>query len=165
MGKNFRGELGMMNIQPGGQGRKRRSTSKSTEPKESGRAAVCGLISSVINAALVILVIGAFLHTYIKLDQEINITSAEIRRVDEKIASAERDLEGLKGRYARCSSRQFIRQQIARFKLPLEQIRYDQQQVIRVFSNEQLARMRFPVMPPRREVAVDNRRPARNIKR
>lgn len=155
----------MMNIQPGGRGQRKSAGKKSSAPKESGKAAVCGLISSVINAALVILVIGAFLHTYIKLDQEINVTEAEIRRVDERIASAERDLEGLKGRYARCSSRQFIRQQIARFKLPLEQIRYDQQQIIRVFSNEQLARMRFPAMPPRSEVAMDKRRSAKNIKR
>ena len=157
--------MGMMNIQPGGQGRKKSAANRNSQPKESGNAAVCGLISSVINAALVILVVGAFLHTYIKLDQEINVTAAEIRRVDEAIVSAERDLEGLKGRYARCSSRQFIRQQIVRFKLPLEQVRYDQQQIIRIFSNEQLARMRFPAMPPRREVAMDNRRAVKNSKR
>ena len=148
----------MMNIQPGGQGRKKSAANRNSQPKESGNAAVCGLISSVINAALVILVVGAFLHTYIKLDQEINVTAAEIRRVDEAIASAERDLEGLKGRYARCSSRQFICQQIARFRLPLKPIRYDQQQLMRVYSSEQLAGLRFPVMPPRREVAMDMHR-------
>ena len=78
----------------------------------------------------------------------------EVRKIDEQIAELDRDIEGLRGRYARCSSRQFICQQIARFKLPLEQIRYDQQEMIRVYTNEQLARLRLPVLP-KREVAMD----------
>ncbi len=144
----------MMNIQPGGQGKRKKATQLNKSTKESGGEAVCHMLASITQAALLIFVIGAFFHAYIKLDQEINTTAAEVRKIDEQIAELDRDIEGLRGRYARCSSRQFICQQIARFKLPLEQIRYDQQEMIRVYTNEQLARLRLPVLP-KREVAMD----------
>ena len=157
MGRIYSGETGGMNIQPGGESARKSIRRQSSIPKDAGKAAICNLVASVVQAALFILVIGAFFHMYIKLDQEINSASAEIRKVDDRIASLDRDIEGLKGRYARCSSRRFISQQIARFRLPLKPIRYDQQQVMRVYSNDQLARLRFPVVP-RREVAMDIRR-------
>ena len=158
MGRVYSEEMRMMNIQPGGASACKSIRQQNSMSKDTGKAAICNLIASVVQAALFILVIGAFFHMYIKLDQEINAASAEIRKVDERIASLDRDIEGLKGRYARCSSRQFICQQIARFRLPLKPIRYDQQQLMRVYSSEQLAGLRFPVMPPRREVAMDMHR-------
>lgn len=142
----------MMNIQPGGQARRKVASCKNSGAGNNGSDAFFHLLASVGQAALFILVIGAFFHMYIKLDQEINMTESEIRRVNERIASLDRDIEGLKGRYARCSSRQFICQQIARFNLPLEQIRYDQQETIRIYSREQLARLHYPSV--RRRVAM-----------
>ena len=53
-------------------------------------------------------------------------------------------IAGLKGRYAVCTSRGFIVRQIARFKLPLAPIRHDQRQEMHLYSNEQLARLRYP---------------------
>lgn len=150
----------MMNIQPGGQGRRKVVRRNNGADENKGSEAFFHLLASVGQAALFILVIGAFFHMYIKLDQEINVIEDEICRINEDISSLDRDIEGLKGRYARCSSRQFICQQIARFNLPLEQIRYDQQEVIRVYSNEQLARLRYPVVR-RREVAQNGRRSVR----
>ncbi|MBO7327946.1 MAG: hypothetical protein J6W00_04150 [Lentisphaeria bacterium] len=164
MGRFYSEETGVMNIQPGGATAGRSIRRQSSQPKDTGKAAICNLVASVVQAALFILVVGAFFHMYIKLDQEINAASAEIRKVDEKIASLDRDIEGLKGRYARCTSREFITQQIARFRLPLRPIRYDQQQVMRVYSSEQLARLRFPVVP-RREVAMDIRHGVRVTQR
>lgn len=147
----------MMNIQPGGQGRRKVAKCKNSKENGSGSDAFFHLLASVAQAALFILVVGAFFHMYIKLDQEINVTEEEIRNVNERIVSLDRDMEGLKGRYARCSSRQFICQQIARFNLPLEQIRYDQQEVIRIYTNEQLARLRYPAVK-QREVARNERK-------
>ena len=105
MGRVYSEEMRMMNIQPGGASACKSIRQQNSMSKDTGKAAICNLIASVVQAALFILVIGAFFHMYIKLDQEINAASAEIRKVDERIASLDRDIEGLKGRYARCSSR------------------------------------------------------------
>ncbi|MBO5668140.1 MAG: hypothetical protein J6S43_03350 [Lentisphaeria bacterium] len=151
----------MFNIQPGSTGG-RRSSPQRKQDYSGGVDALCGLLARVGSAALVILVIGAFFHTYIKLDQQINQASAEIARVDERIVQMNRDVEALNMRFANCSTREFIMRQIARFKLPLVELRQDQQQYIRVYSGEQLARLATPVLPPR-QMAMDTSR--KNISR
>ena len=132
----------MFNIQPGNSHGRRVVRQK--ESDGSGLDALFGLCARVTQTALVILILGAFFHTYIKLDNEIDRASLEIRKVSERIKAVDRDIAGLKGRYAVCTSRGFIVRQIARFKLPLAPIRHDQRQEMHLYSNEQLARLRYP---------------------
>ena len=147
----------MFNIQPGNSSG-RRVIRKSSSDNGQGVDALCGLCARVFQTALILLVIGAFFHTYIKLDNEIDRAALEIRKVNEKIAAVERNIDGLKGRYAICSSRQFIIRQIARFNLPLAPIRHDQRQEIRLYSNKQLANLRYPLFRSVPPVAMDIRR-------
>ena len=145
----------MFNIQPGNSGGVK-SVSRRKEDYSKGVDAFCGLLARVGSAAIVILVIGAFFHTYIKLDQQINQATAEIARVNEKIVQTGRDVEALNMRFANCSTREFIMRQIARFDLPLVELRQDHQQYIRVYSGEQLASLSLPVLPKR--LAMDTSR-------
>lgn len=145
----------MLNIQPGDSCRKR-----SVRRRETDTSIVETLgkfFSKVWTIALVLLVFGGLFHTYIKFDQDINEISSEIQRVNERIAMLDRDIDGLKGDYANCTSRSFIIGQIRRFKLNLEPIRYDQQHSIRIYSDEQLARLPYPL--PLQRVVTDRRRP------
>lgn len=145
-----------MNIQPGSnQGR--RKTVSGRNSGTSGFDELCSLIARVGHAALVILIFGALFHTYIKLDNEIDSTEAEIRKTSERIALLDRDIEGLKVRYATCSSRQFIVQQIRKFGLKLEPVRHDQRQTMHIFTKEQIARMHY-IIPVRNDVAMGKRR-------
>lgn len=145
-----------MNIQPGNSSRCRRAAPKK-ESAGSGFDELCSLIARVGHAALFILIFGALFHTYIRLNNEINSIETEIRKTDERITLLGRDIEGLQARYALCSSRQFVISQIAKFGLKLEPIRHDQRQVMRMYSREQIAGMRYSI-PPRREVAAVDRR-------
>ncbi len=146
----------MLNIQPGkSSGRK---GSKAPEPDHSGVDALCSLFARVGQTALLILVVGAFFHTFIKLDQDINSTTAEITQVERKIQQTDRDIEGLKMDYANCTTREFIDRQIVKFNLPLQELRLDQQREIRLYTDEELARMRNSRAPADRRVAMDKRR-------
>ena len=145
----------MFNIQPGNS-----TTSKKVrkpEPGHAGLDACFSLFARVLQTALLLLIVGAFFHLYIKLDQEINSTAAEIRRVDNMIVQVERETDGLRMEYANCSSRSFIERQIVLFKLPLKEMTQDQQRFIRVYTPEQLARMPRPAVRSR-QVSLDNGR-------
>jgi hypothetical protein len=145
----------MFNIQPGNSSGAKKV--RKSEPVHAGLDACFSLLARVMQTALLLLIVGAFFHTYIKLDQEINSTAAEIRRVDNMIVQVERETDGLRMEYANCSSRPFIERQIAAFKLPLKEMTQDQQRFIRVYTPEQLARMPRPVIRSR-YASVDNSR-------
>ena len=145
-----------MNIQPGNSKNRRKSTTRSNE-HGGGFDALCGLIAKIGQVALFIALFGTLFHFYIKLDQEINSTAAEIRRVDNMIVQVERETDGLRMEYANCSSRSFIERQIVLFKLPLKEMTQDQQRFIRVYTPEQLARMPRPAVRSR-QVSLDNGR-------
>jgi type II secretory pathway component PulJ len=119
--------------------------------------ALCSLVARVTQTALLLLVIGAFFHTFIKLDQDINNTTSEINQVERKIQQTDREIAGLKMDYANCTTREFIDRQIARFDLPLEELQLDQQREIRIYSNEELAYRRFNSRRGGRRVAMDRR--------
>ncbi len=146
----------MLNIQPGNS--TSRQCSKGREPEQSGGVdALCSLIARVAQTALLLLVIGAFFHTFIKLDQDINNTTQEINQVERKILQTDREISGLKMDYANCTTREFIDRQIARFDLPLYELQLNQQREIRVYSNEELARRRYRNYRGGRRVAMDRR--------
>ena len=144
-----------MNIQPGKSSE--RKSIRQSSPDHSGVEALCNLLARVGQTALLVFIVGAFFHTYIRVDQEINGASAEIERIDRQIKQVDREIAAFEMDYANCTTREFIDRQIANFKLPLYEIRLDQQRRIRLYTNEELARMPLPVRNDRR-MAIDNRR-------
>ena len=116
--------------------------------------ALCSLITRMISFAVVILIIAALFHTYIKLDQEINSTKEEISRINANIVSMKRDIETQDMRLAGFSTREYIERQIAHFNLPLVELRQDQQIRVKVFNDAQLAKIYSPRNRMRQNASV-----------
>ena len=143
----------MFNIQPGNStGRK--SVPQSV-PDHSGWDSICGLVARVGQTALLLFIVGAFFHTYIKIDTDVNTTSSEIERVNRQIRQVDREISGLKMDYANCTTREFIDRQIVKFELPLQEIPVDQQSTIVLRSNDDIARF-YNRTPATRRVAMNN---------
>lgn len=144
-----------MNIQPGQSNRKR-------APRRSagsdGFAAVGNLLARVCQTALVIIVLGAFFHCYISLDQQIDRTVGEIKKIQTEINTVEREIVSLNVKYAHRTTSGYIFQQIRRFRLPLVQARLNQKRRLNVFSIEQASRISYPLRVTRRVAYKDNRR-------
>lgn len=129
-----------MNIQPGKSSRKR-TTVKEQNRNQGDSGAFGVLFIRMVRMALGTLILGAFFHTYIKLDQDINVASEEIAAVNSRIGELDRQIQVLDNRYEECCTLEFIENQIARFNLPLVELRQDQQILMRLYTNEQLARV------------------------
>lgn len=150
----------MLNIRPG-------HLKKTTKPVRSavnsgGIDALCSLAVRYINTAVVILILGAFFYTYIRLEQDINTVKEEINRIDVNIVSMKRDIETQDMRLAAYSTREYIESRIAHYNLPLVELRQDQQIRVKVYTDAQLANIfRRQGVTPRR-VAMDNKRSVNN---
>lgn len=145
-----------MNIQPGNSSGQQKKKNRN-DMQGGGWNEVCRLIARVLNIAVFLAVYGALLHTYIKFDQQINAASVEINRINEEISQIAREVDSLNNEYAYCSSRAFIDKQIAKFNLPLQELRQSQQKRIHLYSNAQLAKIFRRGYLADRRVAVDNR--------
>ena len=128
-----------VNIQPGNSSGRKKTSLQRQNGTQNG--AVGGLFVRVVRMAAVVLVAGAFFHTYIKFDQEINVASAEIEAINQRLKDLDLQIQVLDNRYEECCTLEFIERQIARFNLPLVELRQDQQIVMHLYSKEQLARL------------------------
>ena len=143
-----------MNIQPGNSPVKRKLKS-SAAASNDGMSEFLRLLSMALYTVVIVGVFGSLGYAYIKFDRQINEAASEINRINDEIVQIDREINTLTMQYARCSSRPFIEGQIAKFKLPLQELHQNQQQTIRLYSNAQLAKIFRQGYFANRRVAVD----------
>ena len=153
----------MLNIRPG-HSKPQQKRAKSTADNTGGMDALCNLGARFISTAVVILILAALFHAYIKLNQDINTVKEEISRTEANIAAMKRDIETQDMRLATYSTSEYIKRQIRHFNLPLVELRQDQQIRVKVYTDAQLAHMYRPGSRRQRTVAVDRPR-SKNIRR
>ena len=103
-----------MNIQPGKLKKQRKST-------QTAGATLGARLAAVVKFAVFLGMIAAFLNVYIYLNQKISETDRAIRKTEQQIERADREIAQLRIRREQLSRWEHIRTKIVQFKLGLRE--------------------------------------------